>query len=197
MPAQAAATARSDRRAAARDRLGRAAGPRRAARGAASLQAAPEPPRGARPQPEGRRAEAVGAAPPASASRRSATSSGTCRTAIATARTCSRSASFGSARRRRSWSRCARRACGRPGTGGFGSSRPRSPTRSGATKAIWFNQAWLLERLRPGTPPAALRQARPLGVQGLGARDHRRRRRARARHPHRRARARSTRSPTA
>ena len=60
---------------------------------------------------------------------------------------------------------------------------------SGATKAIWFNQAWLLERLRPGTRLLLSGQARPLGIQGLGARDHRRRRRARARDPHRRPRA--------
>ena len=59
---------------------------------------------------------------------------------------------------------------------------------SGATKAVWFNQAWLVERLRPGTKLSALGQARPLRVQGVGARGDRGRGCARARAPHRRPR---------
>ncbi len=62
------------------------------------------------------------------------------------------------------WSRCARRAV-RP-------TRRRGPAiveanvadATGPMKAIWFNQAWLAERLTPGTTAAAARQARPLAA---------------------------------
>ena len=37
---------------------------------------------------------------------------------------------------------------------------------SGPMKAIWFNQAWLAERLQPGHPAAAERQARPARASG-------------------------------
>ena len=37
---------------------------------------------------------------------------------------------------------------------------------SGPMKAVWFNQAYLAERLQPGHPAAAERQARPLRASG-------------------------------
>ena len=41
---------------------------------------------------------------------------------------------------------------------------------SGPAKAVWFNQAWLVERLQAGTRLLAVRKARPLGLSGRGAR---------------------------
>ena len=63
---------------------------------------------------------------------------------------------------------------------------------SGSLKAIWFNQAWLADRLGPG-PGCCSRPARAPRVQGRGARDDRRRdpiREAARRPPHDRPRPR-------
>ena len=162
-----------------RDELGAA----RAARRPAS-----EPARGADSEPEGRRPEALGARRSGSASAMSATCSGTCRTATATARTCSRSASCGSGEEATILAEV-RSARVRP-------TRRRNlriveatvADRSGATKAVWFNQAWLAERLRPGTRLLLSGKARPLGIPGLRPRADPRRHARRPGPAHRRAR---------
>ena len=42
--------------------------------------------------------------------------------------------------------------------------------RVGPGKAVWFNQAWLAERLQRGDAAAAVREARPRRISGRGAR---------------------------
>ena len=115
---------------------------------------------------------------PRSGSRRSATCSGTSPTATATAPTCARSPSC---------------AIGEQATVmvEVRSARVR-PTRrrnlriveatvaddSGPMKAVWFNQAWLAERLRPGTRLLLNGKLDRSGFRVADARDRRRRRRA-------------------
>ena len=66
---------------------------------------------------------------------------------------------------------------------------------SGPMKAVWFNQAWLAERLRPGTRLLLNGKLDRSGFRVADPRDRRRRRRAGVRAPHDRDRPRPPRDP--
>ena len=103
-----------------------------------------------------------------------ATSCSTSRTPTATGPSRASSPSCGSARRPR-WRSDVRSARVRPTRRrGLVIVEATVADDSGPAKAVWFNQAWLVDRLHRGDAAAALRQARPLGLSRGGARGDRR-----------------------